>query len=274
MDNENEMNAAATAAENEEVKEETAASGCCCCCEGGVCTFTPPGEEDAPAEETKEEVPAEEPAAPAEEKEERPVIPVTQEMVDEVRSKLAMMLDYLGLEATVKAEGGTGKINLVVASADAGRIIGRRGQSLESLQLLINRMMQKNDVNYPRIFIDIDGYSSGTKRAASDRSEQPEKREKRDRRNNNDRGEKREKRDRRGNDRRNGGNFDSHDENLRMLAMDAAKEVRRWGDPKTLPEMNAHDRRIIHMTLENEADIKTDSVGEEPHKAVVISVKK
>ena len=41
-------------------------------------------------------------------------------------------------------------------------------------------------------------------------------------------------------------------------ALDAAKEVRRWGEPKTLPPMNAHDRRIIHITLEKEADLLTE----------------
>ena len=231
-----------------------------CCCE------------DAPAEPVEEKA----------EKPERVVIPVTQEMLDDTRTKLAMMLDYLGLEAEVRSEAGNNKINLIVSSSDAGRIIGRKGQSLENLQFLLNRMMQKNDVNYPKVYVDIDGYSSGTKRAANDRGERPERGERNDRRNNRRDGGRGDRRDRGGKgERRNGGRrdrggdgFDMHDENLRMLALDSAKEVRRWGDPKTLPAMNAHDRRIIHVTLEKEADITTDSVGEEPNKSVVISLKK
>lgn len=40
-----------------------------------------------------------------------------------------------------------------------------------------------------------------------------------------------------------------------------------------LPEMNAHDRRIIHVTLQNDPDIVTESEGEGAFKKVVISLK-
>ena len=293
MENENELNPVVNAVPEENTVEEKAEETSCCCCKDGVCSFEPPAEAVESAEEAEEACSCccgddsccctEE--APAEEKTEKPervVIPVTQEMLDDARTKLAMMLDFLGLEAEVRSEAGNNKINLIVSSSDAGRIIGRKGQSLENLQFLLNRMMQKNDVNYPKVYVDIDGYSSGTKRAANERGERSERGERNDRRNNRRDGGRGERRDRGGKgERRNGGRrdrggdgFDMHDENLRMLALDSAKEVRRWGDPKTLPAMNAHDRRIIHVTLEKEADITTDSVGEEPNKSVVISLKK
>ena len=293
MENENELNPVVNAVPEENTVEEKAEETSCCCCKDGVCSFEPPAEAVESAEEAEDACSCccgDDPCccteeAPAEEKTEKPervVIPVTQEMLDDARTKLAMMLDFLGLEAEVRSEAGNNKINLIVSSSDAGRIIGRKGQSLENLQFLLNRMMQKNDVNYPKVYVDIDGYSSGTKRAANERSERSERGERNDRRNNRREGGRGERRDRGGKgDRRNGGRrerggdgFDMHDENLRMLALDSAKEVRRWGDPKTLPAMNAHDRRIIHVTLEKEADITTDSVGEEPNKSVVISLKK
>ncbi|MBO5723661.1 MAG: KH domain-containing protein [Lentisphaeria bacterium] len=93
------------------------------------------------------------------------VIPVTPEMVEKSKTVLGTMLDYLGLEGTVKAEGKANKINLLIASEDPGRIIGRKGQSLESLQTLLNRMMQKGEEQlFPKIYIDIEGYSSNSKR--------------------------------------------------------------------------------------------------------------
>ena len=293
MENENELNPVVNAVPEENTVEEKAEETSCCCCKDGVCSFEPPADAVESAEEAEEACSCccgDDPCccteeAPAEEKTEKPervVIPVTQEMLDDARTKLAMMLDFLGLEAEVRSEAGNNKINLIVSSSDAGRIIGRKGQSLENLQFLLNRMMQKNDVNYPKVYVDIDGYSSGTKRAANDRGERSERGERNDRRNNRRDGGRGDRRDRGGKgERRNGGRrdrggdgFDMHDENLRMLALDSAKEVRRWGDPKTLPAMNAHDRRIIHVTLEKEADITTDSVGEEPNKSVVISLKK
>ena len=230
-----------------------------------------PAPEAAPAEQSAEQ--------PAEEKREesprpRPEpVPVTEEMLANSKKILATMLDYLGLEGTVKAEGKPGKINLLIASDDAGRIIGRKGQSLESLQVLVNRIMQKGDAPCPKIYIDIDGYSSNSKRG--ERGERGERRD----------GERRPFRggrrsfqksgEDRGSDRGERPNFGSDkDEQLRQQALDSAKEVRRWGEPVTLPQMNAHDRRIIHITLEKETDLVTESVGEGNFKSVVITLKK
>ena len=192
-------------------------------------------------------------------------VPVTDEMLEKSKTILATMLDYLALDGTVKAEGKPGKINLLIASDDAGRIIGRKGQSLDSLQTLVNRIMQKGDEPCPKIYIDIDGYSSSSKRG-----------EKRDGERRNFRGGRRGERhfSREERDEQNP-RFDSDkDEHLRQQALDSAKEVRRWGEQVTLPPMNSHDRRIIHITLEKEADLVTESVGDGNFKSVVISLKK
>ncbi|MBO4648227.1 MAG: KH domain-containing protein [Lentisphaeria bacterium] len=233
-----------------------------------------------PAAAQTEPAPAEEPAAqPAEEKREentrpRPEpVPVTEEMLANSKKILATMLDYLGLEGTVKAEGKPGKINLLIASDDAGRIIGRKGQSLESLQVLVNRIMQKGDAPCPKIYIDIDGYSSNSKRGERrDGERRPFRGGRRSfQKSGEDRGFERS--DRAEHSDRNGFGSDK-DEQLRQQALDSAKEVRRWGEPVTLPQMNAHDRRIIHITLEKEADLVTESVGEGNFKSVVITLKK
>ena len=41
----------------------------------------------------------------------------------------------------------------------------------------------------------------------------------------------------------------------------------------TLEPMNAYERKIIHSKLQNHPRVKTTSVGEEPHRKVVISLK-
>ena len=195
--------------------------------------------------------------APAPERNPRPQIEVTDEMIEKSSKTLSPMLDFLGLEGTVKAEKRPSKINLVISSEDAGRIIGRKGQSLESLQLLLNRMMQNGNEDFPKVYIDIDGYSSNGKTVA-------------ERRPSRERAERRERGERRG-----GRRFDSGKEDiLQQQALDAAKEVRRWGESVTLPAMNSHDRRIIHITLENEPDLHTESIGEGAMKSVVVSLKK
>lgn len=211
-------------------------------------------EEDAVAVEAEDAVAVE---APAPERKPRPQIEVTDEMIEKSSKTLSTMLDFLGLEGTVKTEKRPSKINLLISSEDAGRIIGRKGQSLESLQLLLNRMMQNGNEDFPKVYIDIDGYSSNGKTVA-------------ERRPSRERAERRERGERRG-----GRRFDSGKEDiLQQQALDAAKEVRRWGESVTLPAMNSHDRRIIHITLENEPDLHTESIGDGAMKSVVVSLKK
>lgn len=198
--------------------------------------------------------------APAPERKPRPQIEVTDEMIEKSSKTLSTMLDFLGLEGTVKTEKRPSKINLLISSEDAGRIIGRKGQSLESLQLLLNRMMQNGNEDFPKVYIDIDGYSSNGETVA-------ERRPSRERAERRERGERGERRGRR--------RFDSGKEDiLQQQALDAAKEVRRWGESVTLPAMNSHDRRIIHITLENEPDLHTESIGDGAMKSVVVSLKK
>jgi spoIIIJ-associated protein len=207
----------------------------------------------------------------AAEKKPRQYLEVTQDMLDETSRRLGMMLDYLCLDASVRAEKRNSRIHLLVTSSDAGRIIGRKGQSLESLQLLLNRMMQKDDVNYPKINIDIDGYPAKDGGDGKRKSPRGDREERAPRNRKFERGDRNEHS---GRGRRSAGGDSAKDENLRQRALDTAKEVRRWGESVTLPEMNSHDRRIIHITLENEPDLSTESIGEGAMKSVVVSLKK
>ena len=176
---------------------------------------------------------------------------------------LAKMFDYLALNGDFKVEEKGTRIGVSISSDNAGRIIGRKGQTLESLQLLVNRMMFKLDEQCPHITLDIDGYASGDRenkdRAASDGENGSAPREKEYRR-----------RPRRGGD----DSPRSSVEQLEKQAKDAAKEVKRWGEPVKLPEMNAHDRRIIHITLKDDPEVTTESFGEGAMKKVVISLAK
>jgi spoIIIJ-associated protein len=64
------------------------------------------------------------------------------------------------------------------------------------------------------------------------------------------------------------------EESLRSLAERIAYRVRRNGKPFTLEAMPASDRRIIHLTLRDRADVETYSIGEGPARRVVIAPKR
>ena len=185
----------------------------------------------------------------------------SEELAAKARKTLGTMLDYLGLNAEeLKAEVKENQLAMKIKSTEPGRIIGRKGQTLDSLQLLLNRIMFKGEEDCPRISIDIDGYSESGNRAERPRRERAERPERN--------GERRERRPRR--ERHSG----ISEEQLIEQAKDAAKEVKKWGEPVTLPKMNAHDRRIIHITLENDPELTTVSEGEGALKKVVVSLRK
>ena len=182
-----------------------------------------------------------------------------EELASKARKTLGTMLDYLGLNAELKAEVTENQLAVKIKSTEPGRIIGRKGQTLDNLQLLLNRIMFKGDEDCPRISIDIDGYPE-----AGGRAERP-RRERTDRPERSERSERRPRRERRSG---------ISEEQLIEQAKDAAKEVKKWGEPVTLPKMNAHDRRIIHITLENDPELMTESEGEGALKKVVVSLRK
>jgi spoIIIJ-associated protein len=62
-----------------------------------------------------------------------------------------------------------------------------------------------------------------------------------------------------------------HNEALALLAKKYGEKVKRSGKSVTLNPMNPYDRRIVHMALQGDKDLKTSSRGEGLYKKVVIS---
>ena len=62
-----------------------------------------------------------------------------------------------------------------------------------------------------------------------------------------------------------------HNEALALLAQKYGEKVKRSGRPMTLNPMNPYDRRIVHMALQGDKDLKTISRGEGLYKKVIIS---
>ena len=61
---------------------------------------------------------------------------------------------------------------------------------------------------------------------------------------------------------------------LEQLALRLADRVKRTGERVVLEPMNPHERKIIHMSLQEDVRIETFSEGEEPFRRVVISLRK
>lgn len=128
------------------------------------------------------------------------------------------------VEVDASLDGDTMNINL--SGNDMGIVIGKRGDTLDSVQYLTSLVVNKGNGSYIRVNIDTENY--------------------------------REKRR----------------EALEILAKRTADKVLRTGKRHTFEPMNPYERRIIHSVLQGTEGITTYSVGEEPNRKVVISIKK
>ena len=146
-----------------------------------------------------------------------------EDLVPRARELLEQLLEKMQERATVSATQEEDRISLVIATDDAGLLIGKQGQTLDALQYLVTKMLAKQTRKKVRIAIDVEAYRA------------------------------------------------RHNEALTTLAKKYGEKVKRSGKAVTLNPMNPYDRRIVHMALQGEKDLKTISRGEGLYKKVVIS---
>jgi spoIIIJ-associated protein len=146
-----------------------------------------------------------------------------EDLLPKAREILEQILIKMQESATVTATQEEDRINLLIATDDAGLLIGKQGQTLDALQYLVTKMLAKQARKKVRIAIDVEAYRA------------------------------------------------RHNEALSMLARKHGDKVKRSGKAVTLNPMNPYDRRIVHMALQGDKDLKTISRGEGLYKKVVIS---
>jgi spoIIIJ-associated protein len=74
------------------------------------------------------------------------------------RETLELMLGHLGLVFEVEEIEQGGRSVLNIHARDAGRLIGRDGHTLEDLQYLLNRILNRNDESAATVIVDVEGY--------------------------------------------------------------------------------------------------------------------
>ncbi len=68
------------------------------------------------------------------------------------------LLERMGVKTTVEGFIKEGNLCLEIKGDHEGVLIGKHGRTLESLQMLINRMVNKRLKNAVRVVLDIDDY--------------------------------------------------------------------------------------------------------------------
>ncbi len=80
--------------------------------------------------------------------------------VDLAQEVLQRIIDAITSDATIAAEETSGRLRLNVAGGNAGVLIGKKGQTLEAIQSLVDKIVNKhNDHNDKiRVQVDVEGY--------------------------------------------------------------------------------------------------------------------
>jgi len=72
------------------------------------------------------------------------------------RETLDTMLGYLGFVFEIEDQERDGHPVLQILTHEAEALIGRRDQTLDDLQFLLNRILQAGDPKAPRVTVDVD----------------------------------------------------------------------------------------------------------------------
>lgn len=140
----------------------------------------------------------------------------------EVITNILKMMHIVGDIKDIKE--GENKVYIELESMQhSGLIIGRKGKTLESLQFMLNLIVNHKTGTDKKIILDIESYRAKREKA------------------------------------------------LRKMSRDVAHKVIKSGKPWTLEPMNPFERRLIHMSLQNDSRVTTKSEGQGIYRKVTIS---
>jgi spoIIIJ-associated protein len=86
-------------------------------------------------------------------------------MPTQPKETLEKILASLGFQATVEEHKLEEGVLLDVKTDDAGRLIGRQGQTLSDLQYITNRFLFQQDASSPKVMLDVGGYRAQAREA-------------------------------------------------------------------------------------------------------------
>jgi len=165
-------------------------------------------------------------AVPAEQETGLPADASSHMAAETARKTLQDLLGLLEIEAGIDLKEDPERILLNIKGDGSGLLIGRKGQTLDALEYLINKIVHKGAEDKKRIVVDTENYRS------------------------------------------------RREESLVLLAHRLGDKAKRLGRPVTISPMSAHDRRIIHLALQEDKTLHTRSTGTGLYRKIVISPEK
>lgn len=167
---------------------------------------------------------AEKNEAPSAEPPER--LPFDANLVASAADVLKEMVAGITAGAAIDVSQRSEKLIFSITGGESGVLIGKRGQTLEAIQYLLEKIVNKKSAERIRVLVDVEGY------------------------------------------------LEKRTNNLQQMASRLAEKAKRIKKPVTLGQMNAHDRRIVHIHLKDEQGVRTQSIGDGYYRKLMIFPKK
>jgi spoIIIJ-associated protein len=76
--------------------------------------------------------------------------------LEQARQILDTLLGFLGFAVRIEEEDGPEGPTLQVLTEESQLLIGKRGEVLDDIQYLVNRLLQRRDPKAPRIRVDVE----------------------------------------------------------------------------------------------------------------------
>lgn len=96
--------------------------------------------------------------APDETEDDEEVVPVTQASIDLGIEALQKMADLITEDSRVEADTEGDRLTLRIEGGNTGILIGRKGQTLDAMQFLTDKIINRQSEARVRVKVDIEGY--------------------------------------------------------------------------------------------------------------------
>lgn len=83
---------------------------------------------------------------------------IEEECTRRAKDFLTRLFNIIGVEVSVRTFEEANKLYIEIVSDNAGLIIGKRGKTLEALQMLTNIVANKDVDNWKKVILDIENY--------------------------------------------------------------------------------------------------------------------
>jgi spoIIIJ-associated protein len=147
---------------------------------------------------------------------------ISEEALHLGKEVLQRIVDFITTDASISVKETPERIFFNVKGGNTAVLIGKRGQTLEAIQYLVEKVINKHNVQRVRIQVDVEGY------------------------------------------------LDNRKAKLEGLAARLSEKAKRIGKPVTIGQLNAHDRRIVHIALKDDSGVRTQSMGDGFYRKLVI----